>query len=230
MRVFGIVTMHEMSQTKTPSEINVRTLLICACLKRREATSRLDSIHCPILEYDILRNALEVDVIDLTSIIKPACLMPIFTSTFRPDFQEIRADLTADRRFPTSRYYGNRQFYHVPIPTMRNFKVINFGVIDAAINVRYRSTSVGTADAIFSIAETTGGERRQREESNYIAHHLFLSEQELAMTERSNIVFERNVQASHSQRQAMWNDIQNDELWKETADVDDVDDDEIVIL
>jgi hypothetical protein len=52
------------------------------------------------------------------------------------------------------------------------------------------------------------------------------------MTERSNIVFERNVQASHSQKQAMWNDIQmwNDELWKETADVDDVDDDEIVIL
>jgi hypothetical protein len=40
------------------------SLLVCACLKRREATIRLDSIHCPILEYDILRNALEVDIIE----------------------------------------------------------------------------------------------------------------------------------------------------------------------
>ena len=228
VRIFGIVTLHEMSQTNPPRENNVRTLLVCACLKRREAARRLDSIHCPILEYEIVRNALEVDVIDLTSIIRPACLMPIFTSIFRPDFEEKRADLTADRRGPTSRYYGLRQFYHVPIPTMRNFKVINFGVIDAAINVRYRSTSFGTGNATISVEETAG-EKRQREEreSNYIAHHLFLSEQELTWTERSNVVFKLNVHA-RTFRQDMWRDIENGDLWKETAD--DEDDDEIVIL
>ena len=227
VRVFGIVSLHQMRSDDPRKEKKVRIVLICGRLKKIETTARkrVDSIHCQILKYDILSgtNSLEVDVIDLTSIIRPACLIPVFTSTFRPKFQEKSTDLLSDRRIATSRYYGHRHFYHVPIPTMRYFKVINFQVIDAAIDMT-------TACDLMAVEEETQRERKEREarESNYIAHHLFLSEQELKWTERTNLAMEMNVQNSKSYRDDMWKEIESGEMWRE-ADVDEYDDDDILL-
>ena len=233
--VFGIVTLHEMGPSNPTNQEVFRTVLVCGRLRKHETSramgKRHDSIHCQIVEYDIKRNsnALEVDVIDLTSIIYPACVIPIFTQSFRPNYREKKADLTVDRRNPF--FYGNRNFYHVPIPTMHYFKVINYQVIDAAIDIRYRSAYGNGGNHVMPVEETNE-EKKNREElerNNFIAHHLFLSEEELRWTEKSNNVLEHNEENETTYTQSMWKDIETGDLWREETEIDLLDDDDVLL-
>jgi len=160
VRVFAILTFHKRKLFCLDQDENVRTVLVVGRLKNvNTSTRRWDSIHCPMLQYDLVSrtNQLEVDVIDLTSIIRPCCLMPIFDSTFRPNYKEVRSDLIPRTRNLT--FVGHRLFYLSPIPTMTHFKVMNYKVIDDVID------RIVVSSVLSNSTETTKQkeERRERE-------------------------------------------------------------------
>ena len=190
VRVFAILTFHKRKILSLDQDENVRTVLVVGRLRNvNTSTRRWDSIHCPMLQYDLAArsNQLEVDVIDLTSIIRPCCLMPIFDSTFRPNYREVRNDLISrTSRHPT--FLGNRRFYLVPIPTMIYFKVMNYKVIDEVID------RIVVSSVLSNSNETARQiQDRKERERNYIALHLFLNNDELIWTENAN-----NVNVDHN--------------------------------
>ena len=185
---------------------------------------REDSIHCPILEYDILRNTsvLEVDVIDLTSIVRPAMLMPIFTKDFRPEYAEKSTDLTVSRT--AANFYGKLQFHLVPSPTMHYFKAVNFNLIDEIIDLKDRAKQTDRNET------THATQQRLLLGKNFIAHRLFLTEEELRLTEISNnidvlgedeVAKKSNSEILESEMRDMYDDEEKDES--------DIDDDDIVL-
>ena len=222
VRVFAIVTLHKKCILDPQVDVDVRTVLVVGRLRKIDDSRRLDSIHCPILQYDLQQrsNKLEVDVIDLTSIIWPCCLIPLFTKHFRPKYTETRADLTATTR---ATYIAKARFFQVPIPTMHHFKVVNYKVIDDAIDRVYPPKQ--------SLEETTS-QKRQREdmEKNYIAYHLFLSEDELMWTENSNKVYLFDKTQASSLDSAFWEAMERGVHDIEDKDEDDDDDDDFVLL
>jgi hypothetical protein len=225
VRVFAIITLHQMKFTNPAQEHSIRTVLVCGRLREntRIRRGREDSIHCPILEYDILRNTsvLEVDVIDLTSIVRPAMLMPIFTKDFRPEYAEKSTDLTVSRT--AANFYGKRQFYHVPIPTMHYFNVVNYNLIDEVIDMKDRAKQTDRNET------TQATQQRLLLGKNFIAHHLFLTEEELRLTEISNnidVLGEDEV-TKHSNSEALllrleseMRDMYDDDEEKDEEDID----------
>jgi hypothetical protein len=174
-----------------------------------------------MLQYDLAArsNQLEVDVIDLTSIIRPCCLMPIFDSTFRPNYKEVRSDLISrTSRHPT--FLGNRRFYLVPIPTMIYFKVMNYKVIDEVIDrIVVSSVLSNTNETAKQIKD------RKERERNYIALHLFLNNDELIWTENAN-----NVNVDHN-IQHDTDDFWDSDMFEHVDDNEDDDDvDEMVLV
>jgi hypothetical protein len=225
VRVFAIVTFHKRNLFSLDQDENVRIVLVVGRLRNfNTSTRRLDSIHCPMLQYDLQTrtNQLEVDVIDITSIIRPCCLMPIFDSNFRPNYKEVRNDLIPNSRHPT--FVGHRLFYHVRIPTMIYFKVMNYKVIDEVIDriVVPRVLSNSTTET------PTQTKERKELERNYIALHLFLNNDELILTENANNVnVDHNIQHDTNFRDEFWD---SDMFEQVDGDEDDGDEDEIVLV
>jgi hypothetical protein len=144
-----------------------RTVLVGFLLKKDVTRNKWG---CPVLQYDICssgphKGALEVVVFDLTSIVRPACLIPEFTKAFpvgfRPTYQH--------QILKTGSAPSLRRFYHVSIPYMHYIKVVDWIEIQQARMNRNEDTK---APAVLN--------------KNYVATELYLTREQLERTEAAN--------------------------------------------
>ena len=127
VRVFAIVTLTEYS-TRDDKPISSRTVLVCAGL---DDASRISGqkIRNSLVQYEYKKTgqnkgAQEIHVIDLTSVVRPACLIPVFDKDFPIDFKEQYSDQLKLLSFKS--HWRHRRFYFVPIYTMHHFTVVDF--------------------------------------------------------------------------------------------------------
>ena len=128
VRIFAIVTLStykNKTTTKGSEKARLcRTILVCAPLMK-DINPKESFIKNDSLLYDFEGNVLQIYVVDLSSVVRPACVIPIFNEHFPIDHKEKYEDLLASQA-KCGHHWRNRRFLFVPIYQMHYFTVINF--------------------------------------------------------------------------------------------------------
>jgi hypothetical protein len=169
VRIGAIITL-ELVEAPNPSR---RTVLVGYPLKRDETRKKWG---CPVLQYETCtaganRGALEVVVFDLTSIIRPACLIPEFTNVFPVDFKAHFEDQRRGGAKPSLRRY-----FHESIPQMHCVTVF-----DWIERQQQRMNNTAPNGRVL----LPGG--RNKPDEAYVAEDLYLTNDQLMRTEHANI-------------------------------------------
>ena len=165
VRIGAIITL-ELVEAPNPSR---RTVLVGYPLKRDETRKKWG---CPVLQYETCRGALEVVVFDLTSIIRPACLIPEFTKLFPVDFKaQHKHQLSSKGANPSLRRY-----FHESIPQMHCVTVF-----DWIERQQQRMNNAAPNGRVL----LPGG--RKKPDEAYVAEDLYLTNDQLMRTEHANI-------------------------------------------
>jgi hypothetical protein len=164
VRIGAIITL-ELVEAPNPSR---RTVLVGYPLKRDETRKKWG---CPVLQYETCRGVLEVVVFDLTSIIRPACLIPEFTNVFPVDF---KADFEDQRRAGAKP--SLRRYFHESIPQMHCVTVF-----DWIERQQQRMNNTAPNGRVL----LPGG--RNKPDEAYVAEDLYLTNDQLMRTEHANI-------------------------------------------
>jgi hypothetical protein len=164
VRIGAIITLE---LVEAPN-LSRRTVLVGYPLKRDETRKKWG---CPVLQYEICRGALEVVVFELTSIIRPACLIQEFTNNFPVDFKA-HFDHQLLRTGPKP---SLRRYFYESIPQMHCVKVI-----DWIEGQQKRMNNTAPNERVL----LPGGNRR---DEAYVAEDLYLTNDQLMRTENANI-------------------------------------------
>jgi hypothetical protein len=169
VRIGAIITLEEV-KASNPSR---RTVLVGYPLKRDETRKKWG---CPVLQYETCtaganRGVLESVVFDLTSIIRPACLIPEFTNHFPVDFKAHFEDQRRAGAKPSLRRY-----FHEPIPQMHCVKVIDW------IEMQQKRM-----ENLIRLNGRVPLVQNGQEETSYVAEDLYLTNEQLMRTENANI-------------------------------------------
>ena len=145
-------------------EHNQRTILVCYLLEKDRTRREWDASN--VLKYTRKNGMLDTIVIDLTSVVRPACLIPQLTKHFHRSFKESWVHQMRN-------CYENpkeRLFHHIQIPTMHYINVVDW--IQEQEQLRGTSTTNTSSSSSSNIAS-----------NRHVHHSLYLTEEELSKTQ-----------------------------------------------
>ena len=174
VRVFAIVTLEENKDMDNTTQS--RTVLLCCLLKKDTTRKNWDA--SPVFKYDRVNGMLDYVVIDLTSVVRPACLIPEKTSRFPATFREEYNQQERDSQNPK-----HRRFFHVKIPTMHYIKVIEW--IAEQMVIRHARNEPGYDIGVMRGGESKGEASYNSMARKFVCHSLYFTLNELEAAQTS---------------------------------------------
>jgi hypothetical protein len=179
VRVGAILSLHDLErgphhgrgkrQRIQQPKHNQRTILVCYLLEKDRTRREWDASN--VLKYTRKNGMLDTIVIDLTSVVRPACLIPQLTKHFHRSFTESREhQMRGGNENPKERL-----FFHVQIPTMHYINVVDWIQEQEQLRQNFgrgKSTTNTSSSSSSNIAS-----------NRHVHHSLYLTEEELSKTQ-----------------------------------------------